>query len=305
MKAFVMSGGGNRGSLQAGALLELLRAGIKPDLLVGTSAGALNACFLAVDPTLNGAEKLADIWRHARKEDFFPGGWFSMIGRLASGHSLFTNEALRQFAEKQIPQEKRAFGDLHDIKLYITAANLNTGRLYLWGDDPNASIIDAAIASAAHPLAYPPVKSGAWQLVDGGVVANVPVGIAVDKGATEIYILNVGYAGELVEERDHILEVLNRALAIMSYQPFLMDLKRASLRDDVTLHHISMTQNQGSQLWDLDNGAQMVEMGQQAALEYLANPTGLAGINFAVSPLEADEVAPPPGAQEYVPSWLR
>ncbi len=200
MIAFVMSGGGNRGALEAGALLELLEAGIKPEMLVGTSAGALNAAFLATNPTLEGARKLADLWTHGRKEDFFPSGWFGMIWRLIRGQSLFSSDGLRRMAERYIPPDKRHFRDLQGIRLYTTAANLNTGKLYVWGDQSDASIIDAAVASAAHPLAFPPLKYQDYQLVDGGVVANVPIGLAVEKGATEIYVLNVGYSGQLVPD---------------------------------------------------------------------------------------------------------
>lgn len=304
MIAFVMSGGGNRGALEAGAILELFEGGIQPDILVGTSAGALNAAFLATNPTLEGARKLADVWTNAQKDDLFPGSWFSMIGRLAHGHSLFPSDPVRQFAEKLIPPDKRTFGDLEGVKLYITAANLNTGRLYLFGDDPDASIIDAAIASAAHPLAFPPAKYQDWQLVDGGVVANVPVGVAVDKGATEIYILNVGYAGQLVEERDNVLEILNRSIGLMMYQPFLLDLKYATEKPGITLHHVSMTQFQGSQMWDLENGAEMVEAGRRAMRGYLDDPTGLGGLSFAV-PAPGEEPPPPAGAEPYTPPWLR
>lgn len=303
MIAFVMSGGGNRGALEAGALLELFEAGIQPDMLVGTSAGALNAGFLATNPTLEGARKLADIWIHARKEDFFPGGWLSSMIRLLFGRSLFPNEPLRRFAEKQIPPDKRHFGDLEGIKLYVTAANLNTGRLYLFGEQPDASIIDAVIASAAHPLAFPPVEYQDWQLVDGGVVANVPVGVAVDKGATEIYVLNVGYAGQLVEDQDHVLEVVNRSIGLMMYQPFLLDLKYAIEKGNITLHHIAMLDFQGTQMWDLERGAEMVEAGRRAARDYLANPTGIGGIPFG--PPVVPTGAPPAGAEEYIPPWLR
>lgn len=306
MLAFVMSGGGNRGALEAGALLELLEEGLQPDILVGTSAGALNAAFLATDPTLAGARRLADVWTNARRDDLFPGGWFSMLGRLASGHSLFPSEPLRNFAERHLPTARRRFGDLEGVRLYLTTANLNTGKLYLFGDDPDALIVDAAVASAAHPLAFPPLLYDGWQLVDGGVVANVPVGVAVDKGATEIYILNVGYAGKVVEDQANVVDILNRSIGLMMYQPFLLDVKYAEEHAGAKLHHISMTQFQGTQMWDLDNGAEMVEAGRRAARDYLANPTGLGTLAPGRLPeLGREEEAPPEGADYYVPPWLR
>jgi len=303
MIAFVMSGGGSRGALEAGALLELFEAGIQPDLLVGTSAGALNAACLAVNPTLAGARRVADLWIHARQADFFPGGRLARLWRLLRGRSLFPNEPLRRFLEREVLRDKPRFGDLEGVKLYITAANLNTGTLYLYGDQPEALIVDAVMASAAQPLAFPPVKYGDWQLVDGGVVANVPVGIAVDKGATEVYILNVGYSGQVVRDRNHVLEVLSRSFGVVMYQQFLLDLKHALERGDVTLHHIGMGEFQGTPLWNLSLGAQMVEAGRRAARDYLQNPIGLQGIALMM-PEPAAEGPPPAGAETYVPSWL-
>ena len=69
MIAFVLSGGGNLGALQVGALLVLMAEGIYPDMLVGTSAGAVNAAFLASDPTLEGVERLAEIWKRIKKDN--------------------------------------------------------------------------------------------------------------------------------------------------------------------------------------------------------------------------------------------
>ena len=304
MIAFVMSGGGNRGALQAGALQELFEAGIVPEILVGTSAGALNATFLATDPTLDGARRLADLWRHADRDDFFPGNPLDILRRLATGDSLFPSEPLRAFLERQLPAAKRRYGDLTGIRLYVTAANLNQGKLYLYGEKPEASLVEAALASAAHPLAFPPVRAAEAQLVDGGVVANVPVGIAIEKGATEVYILNVGYGGEAVEDQDGIIDVLSRCIGVMMYQPLLLDLRLARERTDIKLHHILIAGFQSSKLWEVEHGAEMVELGRRAARDYLANPTGLGDISFA-PPVATAAAAPPSGAVEYTPVWLR
>ena len=66
MFAYVLSGGGNYGAMQVGALEVLLAHGPRPQMLVGTSAGALNAAYLATDPTLEGARRLGDAWRGVR-----------------------------------------------------------------------------------------------------------------------------------------------------------------------------------------------------------------------------------------------
>ena len=60
--AFVLSGGGSLGSVQVGCLEALMQHGIYPDLIVGTSVGALNAAFLATNPTMEGVARLKEIW---------------------------------------------------------------------------------------------------------------------------------------------------------------------------------------------------------------------------------------------------
>jgi NTE family protein len=306
VRAFVMSGGGNRGALQAGALLALFENGLVPDMVVGSSAGALNAAFVAINPDLDGVRRLTDLWHRARKEDFFPGDWFHMVGRLVLGQSLFPNDAMRRFIEKQIPPAKRSFGSLRGIKLYITAANLNTGQLYLWGEHPEASIVDATIASAAHPLAFPPVTYDNRQLVDGGVVANVPVGIAAEKGATEIYILNVGYGGQHLHPESRVLGVLNRSIGVMMYQPFLADLRRVAERwPGIKLHHINILGFQSTMMWELEQGGAMVESGYKAAADYLARPDDTGRLAFGGAPLPERPQPAPKGADTYIPFWLR
>ena len=297
MIAFVMSGAGNRGALEAGALLALLEAGIQPEMLVGTSSGALNAAFLATNPTLAGAKRLASIWRRAQTADFFPGGTVSALLRLVQGQSLFPNENLRRFAETHLPARKRLFGRL-PIKLYITAANLNTGQLYLWGDDPNASVGDAAIASAALPLAFPPVKFQNYQLVDGGVVANVPIGIAVEKGATELYVLNVTDGLREVPEQTTVVDQLGRCFDLLFNQPFLLDLKYVKQMPNVTVHLIHLTGFTGWAMWDLSKSSEMIKVGRKTAHDFLTR-------RQIGPPPPAPYEPPPPGASDYTPSWLR
>src|SRR5919202_5534741 len=74
--AFVLSGGGNHGSAQVGMLRALLERGITPDVVIGTSAGALNGSAVAADPSLDGIDHLASVWSALRTEHIFPGGRF-------------------------------------------------------------------------------------------------------------------------------------------------------------------------------------------------------------------------------------
>ena len=196
--AFVLSSGGNRGPIEAGALLALLRHGITPQLLVATSVGALNAIPLAIDPTVRGAESLVNTWSTSKKDWGFQGSYLSMGRRLlASNDSLFSNENLKRSIERNLPPQVRYFGDISGIKLRIVAANLNTGRMHVFGHDPSESLVDAAMASTAIPPYLPPWEYRGWQYVDGGVVSALPIGVALEENPRKIYAIDVNSIGEV------------------------------------------------------------------------------------------------------------
>lgn len=301
MIAFVLSGGGNRGPLQVGALDVLLGYGIRPDFVVGTSAGALNAAYLAAyGPDADMAD-LADRWRRVRREQVYPGNVLTMAIRVLTGEdSLFPNYGMRQLIEENLPPNVRTFGDLK-IPCYVTAVDLRTSRLYLFGDDPNAPLVDAILASATVPGIHPPVYYDGMQLVDGGVVAATPAGVAIEKGARVIYAINVGYGGEPRRPARGLLAILKRTLDTFIAQSLLDDLDRAAADPTIELHHIHIPAFQDVPFNDFSHTDAMIEAGKRAAEAYLANPR----------PYTADArpqpapTAAPRGAVEYVPPWRR
>ncbi|MFQ6058913.1 MAG: patatin-like phospholipase family protein [Anaerolineae bacterium] len=168
MRAFVLSGGGNRGALQVGALQVLLENGIRPEMLVGASAGAINAAFLAADPTPSGAHKLGEMWQQVTKEDVYPGGPLRVTWHLLTRRdSLYPSENFRAFLEANAPSGVHFFRQLA-VHLYIVATDLATGRLYLFGEDPEESLLEAIMASIAIPPLFPPWPHRGRLLVDGG-----------------------------------------------------------------------------------------------------------------------------------------
>ena len=70
--AFVFAGGGSLGAVRVGMLLEMMRAGVSADLVVGSSAGAMNAAYFAGAPHAAGVDKLEKVWRGLRRHDEFP-----------------------------------------------------------------------------------------------------------------------------------------------------------------------------------------------------------------------------------------
>ncbi|MBN1138275.1 MAG: patatin-like phospholipase family protein, partial [Anaerolineae bacterium] len=270
MIAFVFSGGGSRGAMEAGGVKALYERGIRPDMVVGSSAGAMNAAFLAIDPTSAGVERLCGIWRDLRTRQVVPGTILSKLWRVVRGQpSIVTGDALRAFVEQHIPADKQAFGNLSGIKLYITSANLQTSTLYLYGEDGSASIADAVMASSAFPGVFPPVQIGSWQYVDGGLILNVPISVAIDKGATEVYALDVAYTGGIYGPAKDLLTVLFRVVSVALHQDLLAELKYATQVPGVKVHHIIIRGVPEAGDFDFDHGREMVDAGYEAVKHYL------------------------------------
>ncbi len=300
MIAWSLSGGGNRGPIQVGAMRALFEAGIQPDMLVGTSAGALNAAFLATDPTPAGVEHLAQTWLKTTREDILPGNNLTRAVRVITGaDSLNSGQALRAYIVKNIPPGVETFGDLK-VKLYLTTADLQTGQLYLYGDDPTAHLADAAVSSAALPIIWPPVEVEGRQYVDGGIVANVPISIAVDKGADTIYALDLETFAPSPDVRG-VFNIALRTFAVILHQQLLRDIERAIRFSEATLHYIYFGDIlSGVQLGDFSHTAEMLERGYARTKEYLEHPTP----NQLSQPVLAAAAATaicPPGAVSYNP----
>lgn len=183
--AFVLSGGGSLGALQAGMLRALYERRIVPDMLVATSAGALNAAFVASRPqTLATADALADLWRSVRRDDIFPvRPWAVAAGVLARRDHIVAPDRLRALIADNIE-----FDDLADsaIPLHVVTFDIACSEEVLLSEGP---AVDALTAAASIPGVLPPVAFGERRLVDGGVVNNVPISRALALGARRIFVL--------------------------------------------------------------------------------------------------------------------
>jgi NTE family protein len=185
--AFVFSGGGPLAALQVGTLKALTEHGVKPDLVVGTSAGALNATWTAMDPTPDGILELERRWRRLRDGDLFPGGRFkaSWARMLVKGNRVFENSGLKRIIESSIGTEARF--EETQIPLGITATDLETGAERIFTSGP---LYMPLLASSAMPGIFPPIEIEGRLYIDGGVADNVPIVPAVDLGAKTLYVMN-------------------------------------------------------------------------------------------------------------------
>jgi NTE family protein len=183
--AFVLSGGASLGALQVGMLQALYEDGVVPDLLVGTSAGALNAAFVASRPqTPATAAELGRVWRGLQREDIFPVSPRTLIGGLTSHRDhLVPDHGLRRLIERHLEIERL---EEAPVELHVVTFDLLSGRELRLSHGPAR---EAVLAGAAIPGILPPVRWGGRRLVDGGIVNNTPISHAVELGAERIYVL--------------------------------------------------------------------------------------------------------------------
>lgn len=185
--AFVLSGGGPLAALQVGGLKALFEREVRPDILVGTSAGALNATWMAWNPTTSGVVDLEQTWRNLRNDDLFPGGRFkaSWARMLVKGNRVFENTGLRGTIERTIGLNAR-FEDAQ-APLLVTTTDLETGKERVFS---SGRVLEPILASSAMPGIFPPVEIEGRLYIDGGVANNVPIAPAVQMGAQTIYVFD-------------------------------------------------------------------------------------------------------------------
>lgn len=212
--AFVLSGGGSLGAVQVGMLKALAAHGIAPDLLVGTSAGALNSAWVASHGMSPGSlEELTSVWSRLRRRDVFPiDARQALRGVLGQSTAIANNSKLRQLIGNYAPIDR-----LEDaaIPAHLVAADLLTGASVLLS---RGSLVDAALASAALPGVFPPVEWEGSYLVDGGVARDAGVSQALELGASTVYVLPAGAACALSRPPRSAIGVALHALSLLIQQ---------------------------------------------------------------------------------------
>ncbi|PKN59412.1 MAG: hypothetical protein CVU56_00790 [Deltaproteobacteria bacterium HGW-Deltaproteobacteria-14] len=185
--ALVLSGGVSLGALQVGQLRAVAETGLTPDLIVGTSVGAINSLFMARDFTPERAHALAAVWRGLRREHIFGGvGLGSLLALLKGRGTLASSAGLEALIARELPRDR---GELA-IPAHVVAVELLSGQgVILSAGDLHRN----ALASAAIPSVFPPVTIDGRLLVDGGLSANVPLLPAARLGARTLIVLDAGY----------------------------------------------------------------------------------------------------------------
>jgi NTE family protein len=220
--AFVLSGGASLGAIQVGMLRALYERGIRPDLIVGTSAGALNGAYIASRSQASAtADSLARIWRELRRGQVFPVNPLTgLLGFLGVRDHLVPESGLERLIERHVQcSELEEF----PIPLHVVAVDVVTGQELRLSHGP---VLEAVLASAAIPGVLQPVSWEGRALMDGGVANNTPISHAVELGAERIYVLPTGHACSLDEPPHGALAMALHAISLLTHRRLIDDIER-------------------------------------------------------------------------------
>jgi NTE family protein len=261
--AFVLSGGAAHGAVQAGMLMALDERNIRPDLIVGTSVGAINGAWLAGHPPGDSdLAGLANLWRSLKRSQVFPTRpLLGLRGFLGQARNLVPAGPLRRLVRQHVTFER--LEDAH-VPLHALAADVLTGEGVLLS---TGDTVDAVVASASIPAVFPPVKIGERYLMDGGVVNNTPICQAVELGADRIWVMPTGYACALTEPPAGALAMALHGVMMMINQRLGGDV--VTYESQVDLRVVPPPCPIRTSPADFSHGAELIERGHDTAVAWL------------------------------------
>jgi len=264
--ALILTGGGNRGAVQAGALLALFEQGYRPDLIIGVSVGAINGSMLSFYPTIDGVHRVLDIWRSLDGKHLFGAGslaWRGLTAFLLRRPAAFSNRGLRDLLVHQLPS--RHFSST-SVPFLAVATNLSTGRAVHIAD---GDLVEAVLASAAAPLRLPPVEIGGELLVDGAIADPIPIAAALAAGATQVVVVEPGHASDCPKVYDNVVSIFSQSIAIMARG--ILDAELDAAEGSADIIHLGLTCHADIPMTDLSRTPEMIESGYREASSWFVS----------------------------------
>jgi NTE family protein len=266
--AYVLGGGGHLGAHEVGMLRALLERDLRPDLVVGTSIGAINGAMVAADPSMSTVDRLTSLWASIADRDILGGSLFSSVRQLArSGTHVYSNRSLRALLREALPV---ATIEELAVPFECVASSIERSTAVYFDSGP---LLDAVLASSAVPGLLPPVEIGGEHFLDGGLVDSIPLGRAVALGATEVFVLQVGRVEQPLTVPSKPWEVAMVAFEIARRHRFVRDL--SEVPEHVTVHVIptgeQLRYNDPAQLKyrDFSRTSSRIDRSYRAAARYL------------------------------------
>jgi len=227
--AFVLGGGGVLGAAEVGMLRALFDVDITPDLVLGTSVGALNGAMVARDPTPAVISRLTALWQDTNTARAVSDRPLRTVRRaVTTGTHLYSSAFLQQRLVEEFGETR--FEDL-PVRLQVCAASIERAAEH-WFD--SGRLVQAIMASAAVPGLLPPAEVDGEHFLDGGIVNSIPLGRAVTLGADRVFVLQVGRIDRPLSVPTRPWEVARVSFEIARRHRFAREL--AEVPDGIEVH---------------------------------------------------------------------
>lgn len=260
--AFVFPGGGSLGAIEVGMLKSVVEEGIKADFTVGASVGSINGTYFAAQPNLEGVLALEQVWLKTKKSNVFPFSLLhSALGLFQIKNYLTKPDALRNLVGKNLPVQN--LEDTH-IPVYLIAVDINTGEEVVLSKGP---ALQAILASAAIPMIFPPVNIENHVLVDGGVLNNTPISVAVESGAERVIVFTAGHACARKNVPRSLVEMALTSSVYLLHKRVELDLQLYSPMCDIRIIPSLCPIDVGSH--DFSKTTELIERGYNQAKQWL------------------------------------
>jgi NTE family protein len=280
--AFVLGGGGSRGALQVGALRALLEAGIVPDLLVGTSIGAVNAAGLALwGVTPGGIDALERAWHGISSAQMLdPNTRWLILRSIIGRTSNLTQRKVEGYLESVGMTRSLRFRDIPRIRLALVSADLAAGEPVIFGEDPEESVLEGVLASIALPPWFAPLQKDAHVMVDGGALSNLPIEPAVRMGATEIIALDLDDPPSEFADNLSIMHYIGKYMVAIQSRFACLETALAEARG-VPVRRVAFHGLAKDHIWDFSRCRELIPAGYERTKQQIAEWDRMDGAQLA------------------------
>jgi NTE family protein len=264
--AFVLSGGGARGALQVGALRALFEAGVKPDLLVGTSIGAANSAVLALHGVdMVGLDALEQLYDDVANSNLMDSNLIPLAVRALAGRPNHDgSRRVTEFLVAKGASPDLHFGDIRDVRVGLVGADLQDGRVFIYGQDPDQSVLEGVLASTAVPPWFAPVEREGHLMLDGGTLSNLPIEPALTMGATEIIALDLYDPRPSIGKGRPQEQYVAWVLAALGTRHTYLEMELAKARG-VPVRYINLRGRLVTPIWNFAGYRELIATGYETA----------------------------------------
>ena len=251
-------------------LQALDEAGIRPDMVLGTSIGAFNGSVIADEQGPAGVKRLVALWNEIAASGMFKSGLIDRVRNIAAFRSAIHDTAeLREILQHVHGREKK-IEDLN-IPFQCVAASIEKSVEHWFTE---GSLVEALLASSAIPVLLPPVEVDGEHFYDGGLVNSIPIDRAIELGATTIFALQVGRMEASLRPPVRLHEAALISFEIARRHRFSTEVEK--LPDEIDFHllpsgnPVNFDDRRQLKWRDTGSTGKLIEGAYQATSKYLA-----------------------------------